>query len=113
MPNNDDNVRRIRILASIASAIYNHGRGIFIAGTGQDIYGEDVANVASEIETIPADTDGYRWANASARFIRWVLTILQVALQEDHDMQTQNILNAINQNLDGLGLDEENVDPDL
>lgn len=113
MPQQDGNARRITILASIAHAIYTHGRAILIAGTGEDLYGQDVVNVASEIDTIPHDTDGYRWANAAVRFIHWAVTIIQTALQEEHDENAAGMLAALNRNLDELLTDIENVDPDI
>lgn len=111
MPNSEENIRRVRVLASIAAAIYNNGRALIIAGTGSDLYGEDVDNVVSEIDTIPAELDGFRWANASARFIRWVVTVLQVALQEEHDQNAQGLLNEINQNLQTVFENDENIEP--
>ena len=111
MPQDSENIRRIRLLASIAHAIYTNGRALLIAGTGEDLYGEEVTNVVSEIDTIPADTDGYRWANASARFIRWIVSVIQVALQEEHDQFTQNTLAALNLNLDTVFEGDENQAP--
>lgn len=106
MPNNDtDSVRRIRLLASIASFIYNEARGLFIAGTGTDVDGDELDNVVSEIETIPAEVDGFRWANAAARFLRYIVHVLSVSLQEEHDAYSAQILSEINQNVNNLALD--------
>lgn len=106
MPNNDnDSVRRIRLLASIASFLYNEARGLFMAGTGNDIDGVELDNVVSEIETIPAEVDGYRWANAVARFLRYIVHVLSVSLQEEHDAYSARILSEINQNVNDIQLD--------
>jgi hypothetical protein len=109
MPNTEDNIRRVRLLASIASAMYSNGRSLLISGLGEDLFGEEVTNVISEIDTIPADTDGFRWANASVRFIRWVVTVLQVALQEEHDGHTQDLLEAINANIQSSFEDDGSI----
>lgn len=85
MPENEASARRLRILVSIATFLYNEGRGLFISGTGEDIHGNPVDNVVSEIETIPAEIDGFRWANAAARFIRYLVSVLEIALQEEHE----------------------------
>lgn len=106
MPNdNHETVRRVRLLASIASFIYNEARGLFMAGTGQDLDGVELDNVVSEIETIPAEVDGFRWANAVARFLRYLTHMLAVSLQEEHDAYSQSILSEINQNVNDIHLD--------
>jgi len=112
MPQDGENIRRVRLLASIAHAMFTNGRALLIAGTGEDLYGEEVANVAAEIDTIPSDTDGFRWANATARFIRWVVSVIQVALQEEHDQFTQTALTELNLNLGTILEGDENQLPE-
>lgn len=100
MPENDGELRRIRILVSVATFIFNEARGLFIAGSGEDIHGQEVGNVTPEIDTIPQDTDGYRWANAMLRFLRYVAHTLQYALQEEHELNQRAILGELDNNID-------------
>jgi len=109
MPQNNDNTK-IKILATIASHLYTEARSLLIAGTGEDMMGDDVINVSPEIDTIPSDSDGYRWAKAAARFLRHVATVLSPALQEFYDERRENYISYMISN--PLG-DIENVDPTL
>lgn len=94
--NNDIDARRIRMLASVAHYIFTQGRALFIAGMGEDVDGVDVVNVVSEIDTLPPETDGARWANAAARFIRYVVQVLQLSLQEEHDQRNDALADISN-----------------
>lgn len=111
MPHNPEgnNNFRIQILASIASFLYHEARGLFIAGTGEDEYGEDITNVAPEIDTIPSDSDGYRWANAVSRFLRYFIHVISPALQEFYDSRRAQL---IEDTID-TALGNENIDPSL
>jgi hypothetical protein len=106
MPEQDQGARRLRILVSVATFIYNEARGIFAAGTGHDEHGNELSNVVSEIETIPAELDGYRWAHAAARLLRYVIGVLQLALQEEHEEHTLieagQLSNFIDTHLDNM-----------
>lgn len=106
--NDFENPSRVKILLSVATFIYNEARAIFIAGTGEDEYGNEITNVVSEIETLPADTDGYRWANAASRLIRFIIHTLAAALQEQHQIDVENaqLMANIGSQLDSLFEDE-------
>lgn len=110
MPENNENTaRRVRMLASIAHYLFTQGRALFIAGMGEDVDGVDIQNVLPEIDTIPSETDGARWADAAARFIRYVVQILQVSLQEEYDERNGNLLDISN-TLGVIFEDNENTD---
>lgn len=108
--NGNESSLRIQILASIASFLYHEARGLFIAGTGQDELGADVVNVAPEIDTIPADTDGYRWANAVSRFLRYLITVLGPSMQEFYDRRRIDYIDEVIDAALGSG---ENIDPNI
>lgn len=93
--NNENDFSRVNILMSIAAFLYHEARGLLIGGTGHDHLGNEITNVVPEIDTIPADTDGYRWANAVSRFLGYLATILSTALQENAQLETQANLQAL------------------
>lgn len=79
MPNN-----RINILYHVACYMLYEARTLFSAGTGEDIYGNDLQDLPGEMENIPSDTETYRWANACVSFIRYFAHILASAIEEQN-----------------------------
>lgn len=96
MPNGNG---KIELLKSVAEFMFQQARLLVQTGIGHDIHGVDLG-VPGELDNIPSDTETYRWAQASAVFLRYLANILAYVLQEGQENEVPRILGSVDDILD-------------
>lgn len=77
--------RKIEVLYRAALFILHEARNLFEAGTGQDIYENDVSGAPGLIDGVPIDSETYRWAQATMNFCRYVAQVMLAGIRENNE----------------------------
>lgn len=102
MPHTDN---RVQIILQAAQFLFQEARVLIGCGAGEDEIGNDLG-FEGEIDNIPADSETYRWASATIRFLKYLAQVLGPAITDYYQLEGQANFRALLEITNQVELDE-------
>lgn len=85
---------RVQIILQAAQFLFHEARVLIGMGAGEDEIGNDLG-IPGEIDNIPMESETYRWASATIRFLKYLAQVLGPAITDYYQLEGAAELQAL------------------